>query len=332
MNALKVLCFTTLLFTSQLGFALPGVNNGGGGWMCKNLDSEISWIFANDLVTERIPEFAIPLPQEDFRKIFAEKRALIKSAVPELEHYLARHPFNFNEIEFVEGPLEIIHDTGAVTRPPESLCARGFISYVQVINYLSFGKMLIDKTLWNNPALANVDKAALLHEVIYKAIREEFSEETSYRVREIVSDLFRWKDPFDLADSIHRSLWLIDPHLRKTSRVPLFPFRLACSASVKPRYSFAQPTHQKTIYPIAQDTYARIELPGFRFTARSSPWDAGPEEMEIVNLRTGARASLSDDVSGAAFVLNQEVTLTLGEHHDDSEEATLRCWASTEKF
>jgi len=194
---MKILLLSTLLLTLTLpAWAVDlipfgdKIGNGGGLWACM-VGGEIKKAELVDLFEARA-EFNLNVPlREDLTpfQIFEERQAWTKTNLSWLYTKLA---FYFNYVNqhhsLADGILRPVDDSlyRLVPRPEE--CADGEWSYRQFANFTPLGSIIIEKGLWEHPAIRNIDRAALLlHEAVYFWLRREHGETDSARARHVTA-------------------------------------------------------------------------------------------------------------------------------------------------
>ncbi len=180
-------------------FAQAGtkVGNGGGGWICREQSTyDVRWLVSVDLFEARA-EFGLRIPKVSELnewEILRQKVAFIRAEVPELSLLIERdvHAFLERVIVLPDGSdLTKIDDGEIRVKPSPTSCVAGYLYYAQIANYTNDGRLLINGELWNEPKFSNTDRGALLlHELVYKAMRERGGDLTSARSRRIVGLLF----------------------------------------------------------------------------------------------------------------------------------------------
>ena len=189
------------------------VGNGGGLWVCQNLDQlgTIRWARLVDLFEGRV-EFGMNILDENpaftYEDIVKQKRTRLWAA--DRDFYESIDPYIekvLRALKPVDADLEIVNDALYRLRPHKKYCALGKITYVQLANYTSYGKILLQKDIWNDGKLSNQDKAALIvHEAVYWYLRDEHKDANSVRAREIVAAVFSDLCPKRLAMRINKVL------------------------------------------------------------------------------------------------------------------------------
>lgn len=201
MKLLTLSFFSLLMCWDQASAASPRVGNGGGVWACEDRATrQIRWQRFVDLF-EAENEFGLRIETHDRspREIVREKMALIEKHSPNLHRLLVAFPVNFREvIRFLpkSSGLTVIEDAAIRVRPLPESCEDGYLYYGQLANFTFDGRLLISTKFWSDPTFTNVERGALLvHEAIYKALREGMGDRDSSRVRQIVGLLFAELDP-----------------------------------------------------------------------------------------------------------------------------------------
>lgn len=185
------------LMASPGVFASEGaIGNGGGAWVCQNADAlgTLRWAQLVDLYEART-EFGL-IQQEMGERNYHEIIDLIRMKLFSVDKgFYEGIQKQLETVEpnlvFVDADLEIVDDALYRIRPSKKECLGGTISYVQLANYTNYGKILIQKGVFEDPRLGEVDKAALMiHEAVYAYLRERFQEKDSVCARRIVGLLF----------------------------------------------------------------------------------------------------------------------------------------------
>lgn len=182
-----------IIFTSQsIAQNLDGgtVGNGGGVWVCQDSLNAIKKIELVDFFeAEKEFDYVIKsyegLNYQDILKSYQQR-------ISDIDTNLGKElSFYFKEIipsiKLVDSELEVIDDALYRLKPsPFKWCA-GEISYQQLANYTDYGKILLSEYLFNHSELSELERAGLiLHEVIYKYMREANEERNSVNTRRIV--------------------------------------------------------------------------------------------------------------------------------------------------
>lgn len=189
------------------------VGNGGAGWICreKRDSSIIRWLTVVDLFEARY-EFNLKLSgnyESDEWALAASKVAMLQVQVPEF----ARHLTDLKDIRKAlvilpkEVSLEMIDDGAIRVRPAPVTCFGGYLFYFQLANFTHDGRLLVNGEVWNDSAMGAIGRGALLvHEIVYKAIREHAGDRTSVRARAIVGLLFADLPAAERAEQIRKIL------------------------------------------------------------------------------------------------------------------------------
>ena len=205
-TGLAVLSWITLLgsipFISPTAMATSGgsgVGNGGGLWTCRdeNTDETLRWAYLLDL-SEGDRDWGVHIEREvSLDRAAWILRAEDRMAKANVEFYMA---YLTRKAE-VQARFALVPDSDFIgtedfnlhTRPAQSTCPHGTIPLVpeQLANFTPQGQLIVNRTLWESPVLADIDRAALyLHEGIYKLLRETQGHTDSLKTRELVAYLF----------------------------------------------------------------------------------------------------------------------------------------------
>ena len=187
---------------TSLTMALPvlageKIGNGGGGWICRNLDSTLSirWVRLIDLYEAEI-EFGLRTVTFENGNFFEVARTLLLERLapiaPRLHGEVASNLLRiFEHLSPVEAELEVIPDADYRIRPRAQDCAGGKLEYAQIANNTLYGSTLLDRDIIASEKFSDADFAALLaHEAIYATFRERFGDLNSVRTRRLVGLLF----------------------------------------------------------------------------------------------------------------------------------------------
>lgn len=197
MNITLFLILSTLLSFSQQVFAEGSVGNGGGAWVCYHSaqKKKVHWIRSVDLYEgQKEFQLEIPLsvPKKNYHQIVEEKLSKLKKANIYLFKTFSPYIQSvYNKMVFVDSDLSPIDDSLYRLKPSQKECPQGHIEYVQLANFTHYGKILIQKTLWNHLKFHNINKAALIfHEGLYQYFREKHQHQNSVATRIVVAYLF----------------------------------------------------------------------------------------------------------------------------------------------
>lgn len=174
----------------------PRVGNGGGVWTCEDRSTkEIRWLRFVDLF-EAENEFGFKVAAQSGGpwEILNEKLIEISAVSPNLDRLMRAHPVYFDElIHFLPKSigLTVIEDAEIRVRPLPETCENGYLYYGQLANFTFDGRLLISSKYWDDPSFTDTERGALLvHEAVYKALRDGMGDKNSSRVRQIVGILF----------------------------------------------------------------------------------------------------------------------------------------------
>lgn len=173
------------------------IGNGGGAWICQNMDhyGTLRWAKFVDLYEGR-KEFGLDIPEVKnrdaaeiiesvlVRRVFPVSENLYRALNEEMESVKAN-------LVRVDADLHGVDDALFRILPPKGECLDGGISYAQIANYTNYGKILIQKRVYEAPQFSETDKAALLmHEAVYAYLRKQMGDKNSVRARRVVGLLF----------------------------------------------------------------------------------------------------------------------------------------------
>ncbi len=175
-----------------------GVGNGGGSWVCvdQNDVQKVIWVKLLDL-HEMVEDWKLKpgfTDQQSFDEVMQKVGERMRKANPVFyAKYIKLEPEVLLKRTLTDDAnLLGTPDWGAVTKPSEDLCPCGVIVPMQFANYREDERFLaINKKLYTHSSVTDVTRAAnVVHEVIYKLLRQEERLTDSMRVREIVAHLF----------------------------------------------------------------------------------------------------------------------------------------------
>lgn len=194
--------------STALAAAGPRVGNGGGTWVCRDWNGDkVSWIRLVDLF-EAENEFGFQVENLSGGPwaILHAKLDLIKDVSPELNQLMAEHPVDLRKVlRFLpkSAGLTVIEDAAIRVRPAPESCPNGYLFYGQLANFTFDGRLLIATNLWKDEKFTDTERGALLiHEAVYKALREGPGDKNSSRVRQIVGILFSRMDSREQSERI----------------------------------------------------------------------------------------------------------------------------------
>lgn len=183
------------MLTSTVALAGTRVGNGGAGWLCRNHGTMTPrWLKLVDLF-EADAEYGLqvlPMTESDPWRILEAKLEFIRLHVPRLALTVDRHYLEQAIHELPIGTeLAIIHDGVIRVRPSPTTCIDGYLYYFQLANFTDDGRLLLNGEMWNSPVFQSLDRGALLvHEIVYKSLRDHDGDKDSTRARAIVGLLF----------------------------------------------------------------------------------------------------------------------------------------------
>jgi hypothetical protein len=301
--------------------AAPRVNNGGGVWVCKAF-GRVEWIQAADF-------FALPeekrrkedLPGMSREEIFAANARLIREQIPELDKLLSKWPVDFTKIQWVDFPLSATQDMNFQSRPQPEDCPGGAVRYEQLADFLYGDTLLISKPVWENPRISPTDQAAiLLHEWIYKALREDRDEQTSARTRRIVALLFTGLQPGEIRKEIAYEL-IVSSHDQLDEELATFPVAPRCDAFVNDEIvggwqSLAGRFGEK--FSFSRD--------GIEFSVETSALDGVPEYMAVASGRGDWQMELDRAMGRAAYLRTKRISLRFTRGGPTPLQIVFVCW------
>lgn len=201
----------TLVIALISASAMAGdkIGNGGGLWACRTPEG----IVRAELVDlfEAREEFKLDLKnfgKESVDEIVRERLAYVRGALPDLyEEWVSHFEYVLNHRQLVNARLRPIEDSLYRIEPVAATCPEGSWEYTQFANFTEYGQILIRRDLWENPAVSERDKAALLfHESLYRWTRIRLVDHDSVRARRIVGYLFSQHSPGDLRREISKTI------------------------------------------------------------------------------------------------------------------------------
>lgn len=305
------------LIVFPFSWAGPRVNNGGGVWVCKNsVTKKVQWIKAVDFwelsMTWADSKFE-PVQAQSAWGIYQEKLNEIYASFPELTLILQKNPLDLKSvIREVSGMLDFVDDNQLIRKPDDFFCENGDVEYGQVADFLVDGNLLISQALWNDPGFSEIDKAGvLLHELIYKALRDERDEQNSERTQKIVYFLF---SNLSLQEKQKQVRLILEAKGGVRGRVQVSPFSIHLNCEVKvTSYSISQvPSLLGSIsWKQIQSIEKNVQIEDFSFLLKRNLEDGRPIQMEITDLKTGGIVSLDDFMIKPVFFQNRKVYLEL---------------------
>lgn len=324
------LCILALtLATASPAHAGPRVGNGGGTWVCQEKSGPMRWMQLVDLF-EAENEYGLTIrsaPLVDPWIVFGERMELIRRSVPNVAELLVLGADDLrNTVHIVpeKGSLTRIDDDEVRVRPRPESCEGGILYYGQIANFTDDGRLLIAGDLWNDPAFSVADRAALLmHEVIYKSLRDRFGDRTSSRARALVALLFSNLEAEEIdrraAEVLSRIYGPAD-----RPKVLQAPFRLVCEARLDAAESYAR----GEAISLEARAGARVtaDLGQLSFAVETDLSTHEPIQLEISDQLSGAKATLGRRMMHAVFWKEARVALEL-EFTNAGQKASLTCEA-----
>ena len=313
---------------SLKAIAGPRVGNGGGSWICKDKASQqYRWIRLVDLF-EAEAEFGLNLQDTTgltYWQIIDQRVAEVQSSVPELQSLLTRTPDQIKEI------LRMVPDSSSLSKfddghirihPNPENCENGYIFYGQLANFTDDGRLLVDGGLWQSLAFNEIDRAALLiHEVIYKSLRDSRGDTNSSRSRQIVGILFS-----NLASKTKSQMIaavLASPAPKDdNSDVILDPFELTCKAAVTTAAGVY--TSQSFKMPITAGQQVSTSIGTYDFTVSADLQTGLPSSLVIFDHNSHSGTNLDKDTIQAVITRKHEVGITL-DNRVTQDSALLSC-------
>ncbi len=304
-------------------FAAPRVNNGGGVWLCSTR-SDTNWIQASDFFELR-PEHR---SREDFgsatkEEIFERKLGDIATLWPDLHKLMRKYPVDFQKItQYVDFSFPPTQDMSFESRPQPSDCPGGVVAYRQLAVYLYNGTLLIDKALWLDEKLSELDRAAILfHEWIYKALRDDRDEQSSARTRRLVALIFSASPASWVAKQITYEL-NASSHDQVKDELATFPVHPRCEALVDGEIVGSWQPSGKSFGERGEFRGA-----GYRFTVETSARDGVPEVLSATEEKYGWEFTL-DAASARATYLRIKRSQLLFHTGKESggKNVMFRCW------
>ena len=278
----KLLAVLTLFISAMGAHAGSETGNGGGTWVCRELDGSLRWAKLADLFeAENEHGFKIDWRKtETMDEHMARVEQKLLSANPRLYVSL------MNRIETVRSrvtfsPAVAVADSGDAdftVRAPLSLCPGGKVGYEQVAVYKNYDRLgkgariFVDTELWN--ALSSIEQAALyFHEAAYLMFREIMDDKKSTRAREAVAVLFSTETLASYAKLFPAAYW---------SDVMSEPFKAYChNFAVPPRFEYAG-RFSGGLAPVSVDRhrYGYIDTSG-KFVIEPRFYEARPFHGEL---------------------------------------------------
>ncbi|WP_413581507.1 hypothetical protein [Bdellovibrio sp. HCB288] len=283
MKSLLIL-FATFLATTA--WAAPRVNNGGGGWACRNSNTgEVIWIKAADLTKV---EFYSPgkLTEKagNAWDLLQEQHNYINRVLPRLASIMKTNPLDLRfKMRGVDYPLSYIPDAELRYKPPVSSCPGGVVSYVQLADATD-GDVTYSNRVWNLPVFSSFQKSAImLHEQMYFALRKTYGDGSSYRTRQIIGLMYSGLSDFELNRQVNE---VLENTARKQQGIfgfingpALFNVQVTCTLSINDDYTYSWT-------PDLEVPEFYMVIHGFKFFVDINTVDGSPVRLQIKDMQS----------------------------------------------
>ncbi len=316
---MRYVSFLIVLLSTSAVFAAPRVNSGGGGWVCRKIDSgDVVWVKAADLTkVEFIQPGKLVEKEGDQWDLLAEQRAYIKRVLPKLDAILEKYPLNIREkLRPVPDALNFVPDAELRYKPPVSSCPGGVVSYVQLADTNMDGQVIYSSRVWGLPQFSNFQKAAiLLHEEIYYALRQSFGDESSYRTRQIMGLVYAGMKDDPLRGGIDEVF-----KAKPRSRPGIFGFDNG-PALFNVRLNCAVVLNGQTSYPwveVVPGETTQLTVDGYLLKLTTSVIDGSPISMDVTDESTGFSSSLAGSDIISVFNSVRRTVITVKRNTEQS--------------
>ncbi|WP_413587595.1 hypothetical protein [Bdellovibrio sp. HCB274] len=280
---MKTFLFLIISILAGTAFAAPRVNNGGGGWACRNKDSgQVVWIKAADLTkVEFYSPGKLAEKDGDVWGLLREQHDLIDRTLPSLAKILKDNPLDISKkLRAAPDALSYIPDAELRYKPPVTSCPGGVVSFVQLADATLDGEIIYSKRVWDLPVFSNYQKAAiLLHEEIYFALRKVFGDGSSYRTRQIIGLMYSGLSDFELNRQVEEVLndkARVQKGIFGFANGPaLFNVQVTCTLNINDgeyTYSWTPDLDVPKFYMV---------IHGFKFFVDINPVDGSPKRLQI---------------------------------------------------
>jgi hypothetical protein len=323
------------LFSLRPAEAGPRVGNGGGAWVCQNTSGEFRWLRLVDLF-EAENEYALKIAPlggstagNDPWSLLQERFDFVFKSVPQLAPVLVMGPEQLRSVvQMVPKYTELtrINDDQVRVRPGPETCPHGALYYGQLANYTFDGRLLIASDLWADESFSNLDRAALLmHELVYKSLRDKFGDKNSSRARAIVALLFSDLDGSHIGAGVARILTepisnnLPSPILQKA-------YKLVCVAHIESESATTVPGELAYLAATNTPNQMAVTLQGFSFAVVTKNDSQFPLSLTIEDLQSGILTASDPDSLNATFGRDGKVALSL-ERTETQQVVMLECRA-----
>jgi hypothetical protein len=330
-SKMKIACVSivSLILISTV-LAGPRVGNGGGAWVCQEPTGEHRWVRLVDLF-EAENEFGLklaPVPAKDPWALLQERYEFIFANVPELANILTLNVDQLHSIlhmvpQYTE--LTRIDDDQIRIRPASGSCDQGILYYGQIADYTFDDRLLVAGDLWGASSFTDTDRAALLmHEVVYKTLRDHFGDTDSSRARAIVGLVFSDLNTKKIASGVTAVL-ARGNSVNPDSSVTQGAFKLVCFAHIESEVATTVPG--QVVYLEAGSTPGLLstKFQGISFTVKTEA-AGSPTQLAISDMNTGVRSITDEQSTGTAFKRDGRVALSL-EFSNTNQVVFLECRA-----
>lgn len=285
---MKLFLFLIVSVLTGTAIAAPRVNNGGGGWACRNSKSgEVLWIKAADLTkVEFVSPGKLTEKAGNVWDLLREQHALIDRVLPALSEILKNNPLDIKtKLRAVPYPISYIPDAELRYKPPTTSCPGGVVSYVQLADATLDGEIIYSSRVWDMPVFSTYQKAAiLLHEEIYFALRKKFGDGSSYRTRQIIGLMYSGLSDSELKRQVDEVL----TYEARTSQgifgfqngPALFNVQVTCTLNINDgeyTWSWTPDLEVPEFYMV---------IKGFKFFVDINPIDGSPKRLQIKEMES----------------------------------------------
>ena len=317
-SGLFILSVLSLSFARAEGIR---VGNGGGAWVCQETGGSFRWVSLVDLFEaekefglKRAPEKTLLMATDPWA-IFHDRYEFILENVPQLAHLLVLSESQLRAVmRMVPESTELtrINDDQIRLRPSPGSCDKGILYYGQIADYTFDGRLLIAGDLWSTPSFSNQDRAALLlHEVVYKSLRDRFGDMNSSRARAIVGLIFSDLSAEQIASEIGNILARGNSTPQESSWLN-GPFHLVCFAHIESETSATVPGKMVYLKTGEVSGLWSTKLLNFLLSVRTiGAKPSFPIQLAITDTKTGVRTTSDEQSTGTSFKREGRVALSL---------------------
>jgi hypothetical protein len=326
-----LLTLTAIFAAPKFADAGPRVGNGGAGWVCQDRSTKAyRWIRLVDLF-EAENEFGLKINPHagSYREILDQKMATILREVPSLQKKLTTDAQRLiSSITMVpDGSTLTRIDDGRIRVPPSPRsCQNGYLYYGQLANFTDDGRLLINGAYFQHSVFSETDRSALLlHEILYKSLRDTSGDTNSTRARQLVGLLFSDINSTELRADVEHVLSLPPPKDDK-SDVILDTFEIHCRAATTAGSSdFSEHQFPGALQPGQKVT---ATLSQYSFEVEIHETSGLPSRMAIRDQRSGLSTFIDSEMIEAVIVKRKVVSVAL-DHEENKESALLACHLRT---